>query len=104
MAIVLSADRHRATPVKNLGWILRNWKDVESFEFAEPTSGRPVTDLILVAHCRDGRVYLTHFASLAMCLNFLHRPIFYGLTVKNHLASRPGAYNLGSQFTLTRVR
>lgn len=99
MSLLIDADL-KAREVNNLGWLRHNWRMVKSFSFAESTDGS-CWDLILVAHLKDGGCYLTHFMDIEVCLDFLHRPIFLGLTVRNHLPSTPGAYNLGDSFVLT---
>lgn len=106
MAQVIRTSPVSATRVKNLGWLLHHWADVESFTFAPSTTGgrgRTVPDLILIAHLRSGGVYLTHYASLNVCLDFLHRPVFYGLPVLNLLPTQPGAYNMNERFILRRA-
>jgi hypothetical protein len=76
--------------VTNLGWLLNHWKDVASFEvltgtalniggFQMPDTDRDRLgqwDATLVAHLRDGRRYVTRFASHRVLLDWLQRPVF----------------------------
>lgn len=65
-----------AKPVKNLGWLLRNWQKVERF-VVEPYQGEtPVCDAWLTAICRDGTTYRTPFASKEVLRDWLNRPVF----------------------------
>lgn len=66
-------------PVKNLGWILRHWREVDSFRFYySPVNS---TDGVLSARMKDGRFYRTDFASLTVCFRFLRRSVFDGLSL-----------------------
>lgn len=71
--------RGRAKPVKNLGWLLRNWKDVNRFEVTE--SPVPGWDALLIAYLNDGGRYESTFASKTVLKDFLHRPVFRGVTL-----------------------
>lgn len=76
--------------VLNLGWLLRHWRDVASFEVLTGTARHiggfdiPGTeadrlgqwDATLVAHLKDGRRYVTRFASHRVLLDWLQRPVF----------------------------
>lgn len=69
--------------VKNLGWLLRNWKQVDSFNIA-PIVGKQdgmQWDVLMTAYLRDGRIFETKWASRKVCAEWLHRPIFRGLPV-----------------------
>lgn len=61
--------------VKNLGWLLRNWKRVESFIIEES----PDRTARLCAYLKRGGCYQTTFAEALVLWRFLHRPVFYGL-------------------------
>lgn len=61
--------------VKNLGWLLRHWKEIYSFEVAYATDG-----YILTAF-GDDWVFTTDYASLSVLHGFLNRPVFVGLPV-----------------------
>ena len=74
--------------VKNLGWLLRNWMQIESLEwrtygasFERPASVHPITDGVFSAKMRDGRLYSTPYASFEVWQKFVKRPTFYGLPV-----------------------
>ena len=80
--------------MRNLGWLLRNWKQVERFtvtsgvhedcalnEDLRRACGCSSFDNVLVAHLRDGGRYVTNFASLDVLRGWLHRPVFRGLPV-----------------------
>lgn len=75
--------------VKNLGWLLRNWREVESFRVSAPAlslsysrviSGMP-PDAILTANLRGGGEYVTEYVSAHVLASFLHRPVFDTLPV-----------------------
>ena len=76
MAIVFYPDGSYKK-VKNLGWLLRNWKDVDRFKVIRGTASQAR----LVAYMRDGREFDTQFASKDVLWNFLKRPVFIGLHV-----------------------
>lgn len=63
--------------VKNLGWLLRHWKDVT--RVAVNISTEQHTDCVLVAYTRNGSIYETPYASLTVLFGFLDRPVFRGL-------------------------
>jgi len=70
-----------AYAVKNLGWLLRNWKAVESFRVKPYRGTMRVCETQLVAYLRDGRIYETPFASASVLRDWLHRPVFRGCPV-----------------------
>ena len=78
-------DYHRepsqAKQVKNLGWLLRNWQQVKEFRVYTEGLSNKHDDAVLTAEMHDGRIYETGFASGAILWSFLHRPVFYDLTV-----------------------
>lgn len=64
--------------VKNLGWLLRHWKEVERIYVTTfPTQPAAVMRVIM----RDGTVYRTGWASVDVLVAWLHRPTFYNTTV-----------------------
>jgi len=69
--------------VKNLGWLLANWRSVTGFT-VEP---HPVIDsgfqpdAVLIAHLRCGGEYRTGFYCLAILKDFLDRPVFRGVNI-----------------------
>lgn len=67
-------------PVKNLGWLLRNWKNVEAFVwFRRAPSVSQTWDGILVAVMRASDIYLTTYQSEGVMLSWINRPVFRGL-------------------------
>lgn len=65
-------------PVKNLGWLLRNWQLVTEFEVIEMEKGAG----LMIAHLRDGRKYTTNWVSFSHCRDWLHRPVFIGIPLQ----------------------
>ena len=57
--------------VKNLGWLLRHWKETSSFEVSTTT----------LTAFGDDWVFTTPYASLSVLHRFLNRPVFVGLPV-----------------------
>jgi len=90
--------------VKNLGWLLRNWRQVESFSWYDVHSlyyPETVSDGFLMARLDDGRVFHTSFASYTVFVHWLNRPVFRGLPVTMHKnTGRDGKY-AEKPFTLT---
>jgi hypothetical protein len=66
--------------VKNLGWVLRHWKDVKRFVVC--LSLNPDDDCLLVAVLKDGRAYTSGFGARETCARFLDRPVFRGLPLR----------------------
>jgi hypothetical protein len=66
--------------VKNLGWLLRNWKGVDGFVVTESLAPGN-NQATLIAYCEDGRVYATPYASKAVLAGWLNRPVFVGVPV-----------------------
>jgi hypothetical protein len=62
--------------VKNLGWLLRNWKKVESFIVMTKKDGG--AELVAVL-CSPYWTYETPFAYKGILRKFLDRPVFRGL-------------------------
>lgn len=69
------------TTVKNLGWLLRNWQDVNHFVFHYCPDNKTMVDGYLYAELKSKGIYRTEFASLSVLWNWLDRPIFRGLTL-----------------------
>lgn len=65
--------------VKNLGWLLRNWKAVDRFLITADPTGHD--DALLKVNLRDGVEYAIGFASFSVLLGFLDRPVFRGRVV-----------------------
>lgn len=66
--------------VKNLGWLLRNWKDVQRIT-VEPLETPLGGEARLTCYLNNGQRYLTDFASRCVLRRFLDRPVFRGLVV-----------------------
>ncbi len=62
--------------VKNLGWLLKNWKKADNFTWE--TSG---SSGVFRADMRDGSVYSTPFEDFSVFRRFIDRPVFRGLTI-----------------------
>jgi hypothetical protein len=77
MATIINADG-TIKSVKNLGWLLRNWKLVKEFEIIEMEQGEG----LMIAHLKDGRKYSTNWASFTLCKEWLHRPVFIGVPLQ----------------------
>jgi hypothetical protein len=77
MAIVINNEK--VNRVKNLGWLLSNWREVAGFHLFSFPAPHTVNDGFLVATMRDGRIYATTFASFEVARQWLHRPVFRGL-------------------------
>lgn len=86
--------------VSNLGWLLRHWDEVESFRveggqtrviiidekgkrkhWSIPDEPRDYFDSVMIANLRDGRKYVTRWASYDVMLDWLHRPKFRTLPI-----------------------
>lgn len=63
--------------VANLGWMLRHWKEVESFKVEKGKFNGYEAHLMM--SLKDGTTYETPYASRAILLHFLHRPVFMSL-------------------------
>lgn len=81
-----------ARPVKNLGWLLRNWRNVDSFSFYYSPAKTGCVDGVLSARMTDGSFYRTEFACLSVCFRFLRRPVFDGLTLAVYRAAMADAF------------
>jgi len=72
-------------PVRNLGYMLRNWQQIEAiqvdtFKF-EPGEKIAFCDAFMSVDFKDGRVYTTGFMDKEGLRRFLDRPIFHGLPI-----------------------
>lgn len=73
-------------PVKNLGWLLRHWKDVTGFVITDHPpvkNGIADADCVLVATLHGGGEYKTGFASHKLLTMWLDRPVFRGVPVQD---------------------
>lgn len=80
-------DGKKVKPLTNLGWLLRNWQLVESFDCYPhpPTESRSLPpDFYLVARLRGGRTYETGFACIGVFLDFADRPVFRDVPIHLH--------------------
>ena len=75
MAIVLKNGKQRK--VKNLGWLLRHWKEIEYINVFET---RDSYDLLMYVKLVDS-YYITRWASRIVCWEWLLRPTFYDLPI-----------------------
>jgi hypothetical protein len=80
----------RQIQVKNLGYMLRNWKDIEAIQVAkfepepedkEKHPGRLYADAFMSVDFKDGRTYTTGFMDKKILADFLDRPVLRGLPV-----------------------
>jgi len=60
--------------VKNLGWLLKHWKEVESFEMRD--------DYVLMARLRGRNIYAIKWADPTVARDWLSRPVFRGIPVR----------------------
>lgn len=80
-AFVTSPDGKRKR-VKNLGWLMRNWKGVAEFIAIRNRNQLPRSEAFLVARMRDGSQFESDFASFEVMLgHFLDRPVFRGADI-----------------------
>lgn len=63
-----------AYAVKNLGWLLRHWKEVQWLGYNLASDKHDHGEL--VAKLKNGTAYFTQFESLSICFNWLRRPCF----------------------------
>lgn len=70
-------------PVKNLGWLLKHWKQVDNFRIEKARSKHD--DCYLIAYIGPYKRYETGFASYEVCINFLNRPVFKGLILHDEI-------------------
>jgi len=71
--------------VKNLGWLIRHWAEIDHLEFIYSPNGKTMVDGVLIGHMKDGRTYRTDYASLIVFWTWVRRPVFIGLklTIKS---------------------
>lgn len=81
MSTVLRPNR-KPIAVKNLGWLLRHWQGVQSLGFNYAPDSKRMIDGELIARMRDGTTYISEYASLSVCWNWLDRPVFRDLPFK----------------------
>lgn len=77
----------RVRKVKNLGWLLRNWKSVQHIGLYKPASiplGPTDGSGFMMALMRDGSTYTSQWASLSLAYEWINRPVFRGLWMQLH--------------------
>ena len=83
-----------AREVKNLGWLLRHWREVSGFTFHTEHSE---TCGILTASLKCGGFYRTNFADTVVCFDFLRRPVFDTLNLTVRHKGKELTHVIGSQ-------
>lgn len=96
MATVIEASGMRA--MKNLGWLLRHWQQVEWLGFNYAPDHKRMVDGEFVAKMRDGSVYLCEYASLSVAWNWCDRPVFRGVEFRLKRIHDP--FDAGRTFTV----
>lgn len=83
--------------ITNLGWLLRHWAEIKSLAFVYEPDSAATTDGTLVGYMKDGSVYRTDYASLAVFWTWVRRQNFFGLelAVVTHLGARRQVYIIG---------
>jgi len=71
----------RVHNVKNLGWILRHWREVAWSGWTDLTPGRDWSGRVTFRAKRgaDWTSFQTDWACLDVFLHWMHRPVFRGL-------------------------
>ncbi len=70
--------------IKNLGYMLRNWKEIESIQVGnfEEYEGKGMSpDCFMSVDFQDGKIYTTGFMSKSVLASWLDRPVLRGLPV-----------------------
>lgn len=89
-AVFTFGTEQKMRPVTNLGWLLRNWREVHDLHvwtfysyFGLPRNMRsvPQFDAILAARMVGCRVYATTFADKSVLAQWLCRPVLRGRPV-----------------------
>jgi len=69
-------------PVKNLGWLLRHWKEVDFICITKLRDGRGWMRVFLKRPKRDGVFYyFATWESWELCVQWVHRPVLRGVPV-----------------------
>lgn len=76
-AFIVNADRQRIREVKNLGWLLKHWKDVDNFVI--DTDG---SITFMTANLKNGNKFETQWVSYTVCRSWLARPVFLGVNLE----------------------
>ena len=75
--------------VKNLGWLLRNWKRAEGFAWYWEPARYGGSNGLFLAEMSGGQAYETDFADFTVFLRWIDRPVFRGLHVRVHAGRAP---------------
>jgi len=71
--------------VKNMGWLLRHWKDIENFEVSCITTGKFPQPTVLLKVYGDRfcnwSTFETGWASAECLRDWLNRPVFKGVEI-----------------------
>jgi len=83
----LYQDERLVREVKNLGWLLRNWKRVARIEVCVPFELQqirfPLPHVLMIAYLEDEQhTYRCAWADESVCWNWLDRPVFRGLPLR----------------------
>lgn len=89
MSIVYNGDKRKI--VKNLGWLLRNWKKVVSFHWYDNFDNSR-NDGFFLASLDDGKVFYSDYASYTIFVHWLNRPVFRGLPVTIYKSLPDGSF------------
>lgn len=103
MPATVSYPGEKPRTVKNLGWLLSNWQQVEEFFFEyEPEH---TWDGRLIARLKGDGIYVTKYASLTVCFRWLHRPVFKTLPLSIKNKERKTTWTIGNaQYVETMKR
>lgn len=71
----------KVNQVKNLGWLLRHWKEIEYFEVGNVTLSDDNTFSHALRAVGNDWIYETEYPSLSALHSWLNRPTFKGLVV-----------------------
>ena len=63
--------------VKNLGWLLRHWKEVSRIKLIKLDQ-----EATVIAHLSGDDIFSSDFASFEVAKGFLDRPVFRGLPIE----------------------
>lgn len=86
----------REKQVKNLGYLLRRWREIVGIRLWTRIDGKtvkigqsPFEGCLLVARFSNGDSYSCPWADCEHCVAWLHRPVLYGLRFQvDHEAER----------------
>jgi hypothetical protein len=70
--------------VKNLGWLLRNWKNIVRIHVSTGKLLNASDDAYMWVEMRDGSTYETGWADRGVCWDWLDRPVLRGAPLDWH--------------------